>query len=79
MPQKAPAYIPARLPSLPCLRNTAGVPWKQLTELSARERGEGRGIAPGIPQEQDGDAAPELNPHCPSHSWAGYDMVQKAI
>lgn len=33
MHQKAPADIPARLPSMPCLRNTAGVPWKQPTEL----------------------------------------------
>lgn len=58
MHQKAPAYIPARLPSLPCLRNTAGVPWKQPTELPgsaepecASEKGEGQGMAPEVPQE----------------------------
>lgn len=28
---------------------------------------------------QDRDAAPALNPHCPSHSWAGYGMVRYAI
>lgn len=61
MHQKATAYIPARLPSLPCLRNTVGMPWKQPTELPgsaqcARERDE-RWLQRFSGNPQDRDAA----------------------